>query len=75
MADFSSGVKGYIKGRFTVEVGFPIDWNDRAEIACKHCPFLASNERKCLLNGEMVAYPHKYVGDHCPLEPIEELEE
>ena len=75
MANFDSGVKAYIKGVCTIEVGFPVDWHDRAEIACKHCPYLASNERRCLLNNEPVAYPNKYVGDHCPLTPVEEVED
>lgn len=68
MANFESGVKGYITGTYTVAVHFPIDFKDNAEIACKHCPYLSSNERICQLNKMPVAYPNKYVGDFCPLE-------
>ena len=68
MANFESGVKGYITGTYTVAVRFPIDFKDNAEIACKHCPYLSSNERMCQLNKTPVAYPNKYVGDFCPLE-------
>ena len=68
MANFDSGVKGYVKGVAVVEVNFPIDDKGRAEIMCKHCPYLSSNERMCQLNKQPVAYPNKFVGDMCPLE-------
>ena len=68
MANFESGVKGYITGKYLVKVHFPIDFKDNAEICCKQCPFLSSNERACRLNNMPVAYPNKYVGDYCPLE-------
>lgn len=71
MADFSSGVKSYITGECTIQVHFPVDDKDRAEICCRHCPYLSSNERMCQLNKEPVAYPNKYVGDKCPLKTIE----
>ena len=74
MANFESGVKGYITGTYTVSVRFPIDFKDNAEIACKHCPYLSSNERICQLNKKPVAFPNKYVGDFCPLEPLEREE-
>ena len=67
MANFDSGVAGYVKGVATVEVFFPIDFRGNTEIACKHCPYLSSNERMCQLNKQPVAYPNKYVGDKCPL--------
>ena len=68
MANFESGVKEYITGTYMVEVTFPVDFKDNAEICCKHCQFLSSNERMCQLNKKPVAYPNKYVGDFCPLE-------
>jgi len=74
MANFESGVSSYITGKATIIVNFPVDDKGRAEIACKHCPFLSSNERMCQLNKQPVAYPSKFVGDFCPLEKIE-LEE
>lgn len=67
MADFLSGVAGYVKGVCEITVNFPIDMKGTAEIACKHCPYLSSNERMCQLNKEPVAFPHKYVGANCPL--------
>lgn len=72
MADFESGVKGYITGVATVTVHFPVDWKDRAFVCCKQCPYLSSNERICQLNKQPVAFPAQYVGQDCPLEIVEE---
>ena len=74
MSNFESGVKEYITGTYMVEVNFPVDFKDNAEIACKHCPYLSSNERICQLNKKPVAFPNKYVGDFCPLKPLEREE-
>ena len=67
---FESGVASYIKAEAVIKVNFPVDEKGRAEIACKHCPYLSSNERMCQLNKEPVAYPNKFVGDMCPLKEI-----
>lgn len=72
MADFSSGVKRFIKARATVEIGFPVDWRDNAEIACKHCNFYVRATQRCGLNQQIVNYPDKFIGADCPLEIIEE---
>lgn len=74
MPNFESGVFGYVKGTATVSVAFPIDKNGAADIACKHCPYLSSNERVCQLNKQPVAFPQKYVGQYCPLSPDGEAE-
>ena len=74
MANFESGVSGYIKTYTVVNVNFPVDEKGRAEIMCKHCPYLSSNERMCQLNKEPVAYPNRYVGDKCPLNEIKTRE-
>lgn len=74
MSKFESGVSGYIKGTATIEVNFPIDFNGKAEVACKHCPYLSSNERVCQLNKQPIAHPNKFVGEWCPLVPEEEAE-
>jgi hypothetical protein len=74
MACFDNGVKRYIKAYAVVEVGFPVDWRDSAEIACKHCPFYVRATQRCGLNQEIVNYPEKFVGTSCPLQPIEENE-
>lgn len=70
MANFDSGVKGYVKSQYTVTVYFPIDYRDRREVACKHCPYLSSNNRTCQLNKQPVAFPDHYVGQMCPLEEV-----
>lgn len=70
MANFDSGVASYIKAEAIIKVNFPVDEKGRAEIACKHCPYLSSNERMCQLNKEPVAYPNKFVGDMCPLREV-----
>lgn len=71
MANFESGVASYIKSYAVIEVNFPVDNKGNAEIACKHCPYLSSNERMCQLNKEPVAFPNKFVGAMCPLREIE----
>ena len=68
MANFESGVSGYIKAKAVVEVNFPVDEKGSFCIACKYCPYLSSNERMCQLNKMPVAFPLKYIGQYCPLE-------
>ena len=75
MANFDSGVKRYIKARAVVEVGFPVDWKDSAEIACKHCHFFVRATMKCGLTQDVVNFPDRYIGATCPLVPVEEEEE
>lgn len=71
MANFESGVASYVKAEAIIKVNFPVDEKGKAEIACKHCPYLSSNERMCQLNKEPVAYPNRFVGDMCPLREVE----
>lgn len=72
MANFDTGIKGYVKARTVVEVNFPIDWRDSVEIACKHCPFYVRATQRCGLNQMVVNYPEKFVGEYCPLEEVKE---
>lgn len=74
MANFDSGVKRFIKTYAIVETLFPVDWKDNAEIACKHCNFFVRATMRCGLNQQIVNYPDKYVGEFCPLQPVEEKE-
>lgn len=71
MANFDSGCKGFVTMECTVKVHFPIDWRDRAEIACKHFPYLSSNERMCQLNKQPVFFPNTNLGEWCPLEQVQ----
>ena len=72
MANFDSGVAAYIKAQAIVQVGFPVDYKGRAEIACKHCKFYVKATQRCALNQEIINYPEKYVGVNCPLERVED---
>ena len=72
MANFDTGVKRYIKARCVVEVSFPVDWKDNAEIACKHCNFYVRATQRCGLNQEIINYPERYIGEYCPLEEVTE---
>ena len=74
MANFDSGIKRFIRTRATVEVLFPVDWRDNAEIACKHCNFFVRATQRCGLTQQIVNFPEKYVGDCCVLELVEESE-
>jgi hypothetical protein len=67
MADFSSGVSGYIKGRTIIEVNFPIDLKGKATVSCAQCPYYNRYDRKCRLNDSMTAFPDAYIGQNCPL--------
>lgn len=75
MANFESGVSGYIKAIAVVETNFPIDWKGNAEIACKHCNYFVRATQRCGLNQQIVNFPDKFVGDDCPLHQIEQEEE
>jgi hypothetical protein len=75
MANFDNGVKRYIIAQAVVTVGFPVDWKDNAEIACKHCNFFVRATQRCGLTQQIVNFPERYVGTECPLVPIEEVEE
>lgn len=72
MANFDSGVAGYIIGRAIVEVGFPVDFKGNADINCYQCKFFSRNTGVCQLTKEIVEYPQRYVGKSCPLERVEE---
>jgi hypothetical protein len=72
MPNFDSGVSKYIIARAVVQVAFPVDWKNNAEIACKHCPFYVRATQRCALNQQIVNFPDKFVGDWCPLEEVTE---
>lgn len=74
MPNFDSGVFGYVIGRATVEVGFPVDKHGNPDISCYQCQFFRRTYNTCGLNGEVCAFPQRFVGDHCPLERVEKEE-
>lgn len=71
MANFDSGVSGYVDAYCVVTVHFPVDAKGNADICCKQCPYLSSNERICQINKQPVAYPQKHVGQYCPLMEVD----
>ena len=75
MSDFSSGVMSYIEAEATVKVFFPVDQKGVADISCSQCYFFRESSKRCGLNWEVCAYPNKYVGDSCPLHPVETANE
>lgn len=66
MADFSSGVKGFIKASAVISVSFPIDLKGNADVSCFQCPYYSQSSRICQLNKAVPAYPSKYIGQECP---------
>lgn len=70
MADFSSGIKGYVHTEAVVTVFFPIDWKGNEDICCDQCYYFRRNYKTCGLNGEVCQYPNKFVGGACPLTPV-----
>ena len=67
MPEFSRGVKEYIRARAMVEVTFPVDFRDHAEVNCHQCKYYRRSSQKCGLNGEICEYPDKYIGSRSPL--------
>lgn len=67
MANFESGVSGYVTGEYTVKVFFPVDHKGNAEVHCYMCKFFSRNNGICQLTKEVSEYPTKYIGSHCPL--------
>lgn len=75
MADFESGVTSYVHAQAVVDVFFPIDKRGVADISCSQCYFYRESSKRCGLNWEICQYPNKYVGDSCPLKPVDEENE
>jgi hypothetical protein len=62
------GVKGYIKGRVTLEVNFPIDDRDKEYLSCSMCIYYSKYDNKCKLNGGVCYFPTTHIAPTCPLE-------
>ena len=67
MADFSSGVKAYITGKCEVQIHFPVDFKDNADVCCYQCKMFSRNNGICQLTKEISEYPTKYRSSRCPL--------
>ena len=66
MADFSSGVSGFVKASAVVSVSFPIDLKGNADVCCYQCTYYSQSSRICQLNKAVPAYPAKFIGQDCP---------
>lgn len=75
MANFDSGVSGYIHARAVVDVFFPVDARGSCDINCMQCKFYARSSGICLLTKEVSEYPTRYTGSHCPLDYFDEIKE
>ena len=71
MANFESGVTGYVTGTATVKAYFPIKKNGDPDIKCIHCLYY-NGRNKCTIthneNGGIVNFPEHGIGYDCPLE-------
>lgn len=72
MSNFDSGVARYIHAQAVVDVYFPVDFKDNADISCNQCKFFRRQSRSCALTSEICEYPERYVGGNCPLVKVEE---
>lgn len=67
LSNFDSGVKAYITGKCEIQIHFPVDWKDNAEVNCYQCKMFSRNTGICQLTKEISEYPTKYIGSNCPL--------
>ncbi len=76
MANFETGISGYVRTKATVYVSFPIDHKGNRHECCDRCEFHYSGRSgiTCALSGELLLFPDKYVGAKCPLNVITEDE-
>ena len=75
MSNFDSGVKAYITGKCEVQIHFPVDFKDNADLCCYQCKMFSRNTGMCQLTKEISEYPTKYIGSHCPLNFDGEIKE
>ena len=67
MANFESGVKAYVTGKCEIQIHFPVDFKDNADVNCYQCKMFSRNNGICQLTKEISEYPTKYRGSRCPL--------
>ena len=71
MADFNTGVSGYVKAVATVVTWFPIDEKGRESCCCDACRFFQRNSKRCGLTYDVIP-DERYVGRQCPLKRVNE---
>lgn len=67
MPIFESGVSGYVYGRCTLSVAFPVDASGIPHVVCTHCEFFRRATQRCGINHRICEFPDKYIGSYCPL--------
>ena len=72
MADFTDGVKRYIKAQGIITNYFPVDFKDNEDRSCYQCDHFSRNQGICLVTKEVTPYPQKFVGRMCPFMGNEE---
>lgn len=75
MANFETGVSGYIQVEATVRMSFPVDLKGNAYICCDACQFYRKSSSRCGLTNEPMLWSGRYVGGDCPLKPVNEKED
>lgn len=75
MANFETGVSGYIQVEATVRMSFPVDLKGNAYICCDACQFYRKSSSRCGLTNEPMLWSGRYVGGDCPLKPANEMED
>lgn len=72
---FGSGVYGYVDGRATITVHFPVDKRGEPDISCKQCPFYYISTRTCGITKNIVPWGEHFIAPTCPLKFNDEDEE
>lgn len=67
MADFESGVSGYIVGTATIRISFPVDWRGNAHVCCDQCDIFSRTSGRCPITHMISEFPERYIGSRCPL--------
>lgn len=72
MAFFESGISNYVHAIAKVDIYFPVDHKGRAYTCCDQCFFYRESSHSCALTHEPSTFPAKWVGDACPLMPVDD---
>ena len=70
MSRLDSGVTEYVHCQAVVDVFFPVGKNGVAYENCNQCFYFVESTQRCALTKEKSAFPNQYVGDCCPLKPV-----
>lgn len=74
MANFDKGIQGFIYGKCTISISFPIDWNGNVDVKCSQCKMFDRRSGTCMITKELSEYPNHTTGSKCPLDFTGEIE-